>query len=629
MTTAGAQSPAPGVVPVPLPPTYPKATGLALTVNGIPVPVLKVELNRRHREVFDVASFSFSGAASVQVMLDKPPVAPPPPTPDPSAPSRPPKPPEELEILPSGYGIRPQVIGNSFRFALDRPRQILIRIPGRNPLIVFANGPEKSAEPAAGPATLDVVAKYRADPTGKSDSTAAIQRAIDDASVKGGTVLIPPGVFVSQKLTLKNDVRLHLSAGSALRFADRTGEIPDFQKDHPGVYFLSTDGTRNMAVTGPGLIDCNGEKLQGPDSKRRLISAFSAGRVAGLTLDGFTVIDSSSWTIVPAFCERVSIRNIKIVNSLLLYENDGIDPVGCQDVLVDHCFVLATDDTFCPKPGGTGTHGGGVKAKPAAEQRGIVFNDCVGHTRAAGFKLGRQSSVAALNIVFKNSHIISSSRGCAIDHDGGTAPFRNILFQDITVEKLVRLPISIEMVNPGPIRDVTYERVALNVDRCPGSKMTATDDANSVTGVRFIDCSVQGVPVTGPGAPLKLSKNGFIKDVSFLFRDLAKRTPSHALTAVWGTNPVEAPAGQPVPVRPAVLVTDRENRPVAGVEVVFAVESGNGSILQGRAVTGANGVATSGGWTLGKEPGVNTLVASSRSALASHVVFMTTGVSKN
>jgi len=596
------------VRPSPLPPGYPQAKGLTVTVDGVAVPVLRLELNRRHREAFEVAAFTFDGTARIAVKADKPCA--------------------DAVLRPAGYGIRTEAAGDALRFALDRPRHLVLRIPGRDPLLVFADGPAALPEPTAGPNTFDVVTRYRADPTGRTESTAAIQGAIDAATVRGGTVLLPPGTFVARKLTLRNDVRLHLAAGAALKFVDRIDEGFDFTKDHPGLYFIGTDGTRNIAVTGRGLIDCNGETLQSSDRKRKLISAFRSSQVEGLTIDGVTITDASSWTLVPAFSRRVLIRNVKIVNTLFLYENDGVDPIGCQDVLVDHCFVVATDDAFCPKPGGVGTHGGGVKPGPALALRDVVFNDCVAWTRAAAFKLGRQSSVPALNVTFRNSTVLGSSRACAIDHDSGSAPFRNILFQDIALESDQKsFPVSIEMLSPGPVSGVTYERLAVNLEKTPGSRLGGANATNRVCDVRFIDCTVQGRPVTGAGAPLRVGLNKFVDEVRFIWREPAKRGPAATLTAVWGAHRVAADAGAPVPVRPAVRVTDPENRPLAGVEVVFAVENGGGSVMQGTTRSDARGIAAAGGWVLGRQPGVNTLLARCPASPGSSVVFMTTGQS--
>ncbi len=598
----------PAVTPVPLPPGYPHATGMTLKVNGVPVPILQAVVNRRRNETYDVASFAFTGNAKVEISLDKPAAG--------------------ATVLPSGYGIRPTA-GNAVSFELNRARHLYVQLPGRNPLLIFADAPG-IPEPVPGTNTFDVVARYKADATGRTESTAAIQKAIDDAAVRGGTVLVPKGRFLSRKLTLKSNVRLHLAGGAALKFVDVNDDGMDFTKRQgAGLYFLNVDNAQNVAVTGAGLLDCNGDAARGTDNKRRLISAFHSAQVTGLTLEGITIIDSSSWTVVPAFSRQVLIRNIKIINTLALYENDGIDPVSCQDVLVDHCFVLATDDAFCPKPGGVGTHGGGCKPGPVIEMRDVVFNDCLTWTVAAGFKLGRQSGTPALNIVCKNSHIINASRACVIDHDGGNAPFRNVLFQDIQVEGAIRhAPIYIETLDPGPTTEVTYERVNLRVTGRTTSSLAGKDDVNCVSNVRFIDCTFDGKPVTAADS-LKLSIKKFVKDVSFVYRDPAQRPPGLTLTAVWGTHLAEATAGAPAPIRPAVLVTDPENRPVPGTQVTFTVESGGGTVTQGTAMTDAKGIATAGGWTLGSSPGVNTLIARSKNAPGSYVVFRTTGKAGN
>lgn len=65
----------------------------------------------------------------------------------------------------------------------------------------------------------------------------------------------------------------------------------------------------------------------------------------------------------------------------------------------------------------------------------------------------------------------------------------------------------------------------------------------------------------------------------------------------------------PVNDLPAVRVTDDDGQAMAGVAVTFAVASGGGTITGGSATTNAQGVATVGSWTLGPNPGTNTLTA--------------------
>jgi hypothetical protein len=86
-----------------------------------------------------------------------------------------------------------------------------------------------------------------------------------------------------------------------------------------------------------------------------------------------------------------------------------------------------------------------------------------------------------------------------------------------------------------------------------------------------------------------------------------------------------AEAGSPVPVRPAVQVTDSAGAPVAGVTVTFSVTGGGGSVQGSTQSTGSDGIARVGRWTLGGAPGTNTLEARSGSLAGSPVLFTAEG----
>lgn len=72
-----------------------------------------------------------------------------------------------------------------------------------------------------------------------------------------------------------------------------------------------------------------------------------------------------------------------------------------------------------------------------------------------------------------------------------------------------------------------------------------------------------------------------------------------------------AVAGEETPTKPSVRITDAENRPVPGVTVTFFVVTGGGTIEGGTQVTNSFGVATVGRWILGRNFGLNHIVASS------------------
>jgi hypothetical protein len=61
---------------------------------------------------------------------------------------------------------------------------------------------------------------------------------------------------------------------------------------------------------------------------------------------------------------------------------------------------------------------------------------------------------------------------------------------------------------------------------------------------------------------------------------------------------------------PEVLVRDDNGRPVAGIPVRFTVTAGGGSVANATTISGPQGRATAGTWTLGSSFGLNTLVGS-------------------
>lgn len=69
-----------------------------------------------------------------------------------------------------------------------------------------------------------------------------------------------------------------------------------------------------------------------------------------------------------------------------------------------------------------------------------------------------------------------------------------------------------------------------------------------------------------------------------------------------------------VATKPAVKVTDQFGNPIAGVAVNFAVASGGGTVTGAAQTTGADGVATVGGWTIGQTVGANVLRATATGA---------------
>jgi hypothetical protein len=83
-----------------------------------------------------------------------------------------------------------------------------------------------------------------------------------------------------------------------------------------------------------------------------------------------------------------------------------------------------------------------------------------------------------------------------------------------------------------------------------------------------------------------------------------------ATASVTGTLPSDPAAGATLSA--SVLVHDADGQPVSGVAVTFQVTAGGGSVSGSTATTNGAGIATRS-WTLGPQPGVNTIVATAGS----------------
>ena len=87
-----------------------------------------------------------------------------------------------------------------------------------------------------------------------------------------------------------------------------------------------------------------------------------------------------------------------------------------------------------------------------------------------------------------------------------------------------------------------------------------------------------------------------------------------------------ATVSSPVPINPAVIVTDAGGNPVSGVSVSFAVTGGGGSIAVAQNLTDVQGIASGGTWTLGPAAGANALTATSAGLSGSPATFTATGI---
>ena len=110
------------------------------------------------------------------------------------------------------------------------------------------------------------IKKYGAVADGNTLNTKSINTAIDALSKKGGgVVLVPQGLWLTGPIVLKNNINLHLAAGSTLLFTADKNEYPLVEANWEGLPQMrnqspiSATTASNIAITGKGIIDGNGD----------------------------------------------------------------------------------------------------------------------------------------------------------------------------------------------------------------------------------------------------------------------------------------------------------------------------------------------------------------------------------
>jgi hypothetical protein len=102
------------------------------------------------------------------------------------------------------------------------------------------------------------ITKYGAIADAETVNTQAIQKAIDEASEKGGgRVIVPSGQFVSGAFFLKSNVELHLEKGA--RLLGSTNRL-DYGENEANA-LIYAENQQNISITGQGIIDGQGAEV--------------------------------------------------------------------------------------------------------------------------------------------------------------------------------------------------------------------------------------------------------------------------------------------------------------------------------------------------------------------------------
>jgi hypothetical protein len=248
---------------------------------------------------------------------------------------------------------------------------------------------------------------------GKTKDSPSVQRAIDTCTASGGgMVYLSPGTYLCGTIVLKSNVTLYLEAGATIM---GSADINDYQPRH----LIYASGAQNVGLAGPGKIDGRGPAFwrrssrppvpqdqmwsdaihldwtHTPQHPSPMVEFESC---TDLHISDVFLCNAPGWTLRPFDCDRVTISGIVIKNPVYGPNTDGIDPTGCQDLLISDCIIDTGDDAICLKS--ESLHGA-----PARLSKNIVVTNCILTGCCNGFKFGTTTFGGFENVTFSNSVI--------------------------------------------------------------------------------------------------------------------------------------------------------------------------------------------------------------------------------
>ena len=250
-------------------------------------------------------------------------------------------------------------------------------------------------------------APYNAVGDGVTTNTLAIQNAIHDAGAggltngaAGGTVEIPPGIYLSGPLVLTNSVNLQIDSNAILRmlpYAKYPGGT------NTGTTFISGANLHDIEISGFGAIDGQGAAWWPyPGAKRpRMISPSNCNR---LLIQNVTLSNSPMFHIAISGSRsgNSTVRSVTIRAPSTSPNTDACDVAG-TNILVQNCNISVGDDDFTC---GGGTHDVLVISNTYGTGHGISIGS---YTDSGGVS----------NITVMNCTITGADNGIRIKSDDG------------------------------------------------------------------------------------------------------------------------------------------------------------------------------------------------------------------
>jgi len=215
-----------------------------------------------------------------------------------------------------------------------------------------------------------------------------------------------------------------------------------------------------------------------------------------------TLVDSPNWGVVPTACKGVIINDVNVLG--IKVSTDAFDIVGCENVVMTHCFACVNDDCVAIKAVHYHTELG------ARSVRNIAVSDCVFWKLPCGnaLEIGYETSGDELcNIHFSDIDIIHceyegwQSGAVFSIHNGDRGHVHNVSFKDIHIEDATEKLIDFKILwskysadnHRGYISNILLDGIYVHGDILPPSIFRGYEPLESVNTHLVKDVKVRNL----------------------------------------------------------------------------------------------------------------------------------------
>jgi polygalacturonase len=350
-----------------------------------------------------------------------------------------------------------------------------------------------------------------------TDSTAAIQRAIDAcAKAGGGIVAFKPGSYMTGSIFLKSNVHLRIDTKVTLIGSQDDAAYPSIWTRVAGIEMrwpaalINVNDQKNVKLSGGGTIDGQGQKwwdkywnlrLDYDPRGLRWASDYDAQRVrlmvvwksADVTIDNLSLKRAGFWTMQVVYSDYITVSGVKISENKGP-STDGVDIDSSSHVLVEHCDIDNNDDDICLK---AGRDYDGLRVNRPTEY--IVVRNNITRHGSGMLSFGSETSGGIRKVVAYQNQGIGTTEGIRFKSAKTRGGFvEDVLVRDIKMENVL-LPFTFTL-NWNP--SYSYATIPKDLtDIPPHWKVLSTPVTPPERGLcEFRNITIENVRIVGAGS---------------------------------------------------------------------------------------------------------------------------------